>query len=168
VGGDQTAFREFHGLTRGLVFRTVQAKLLDAAQAEEVTQEVFLEIWSKADDFNAARGSVLTWVATIARRRAIDRVRAAHTSRSRELREGIRQIDIPYDQVSESVELALERGRLIEALDSITLLQREALVARYLEGRTVSDAARAVGASESAMKARLLDGLTGLRALLAA
>src|SRR4051794_9083134 len=82
--GDQHAFASFYDLTstrvHGLAVRVVR----DAAQAAEVTQDVYLEVWRQSARFDDQRGSVLPWLLTIAHRRAVDRVRSAQASVERD------------------------------------------------------------------------------------
>lgn len=145
------------------VFATVRRQLFDESQSEEVAQEVLLEVWELAARFDARRGNAVGWILTIARRRAIDRVRASQSSRTREVAIGLRDQAVPHDTVSEAVESRFEAERLARALERISPLQREALVATYLDGRTVAAAAVVVGASEAAVKSRVRDGLSRLR-----
>ena len=87
---------------RPRVFGLVRRLVVDPAQAEEVTQDVYLEIWQTAPRFDAARGSALAWMFTLAHRRAVDRIRAAQAARDRDLRIGARDLDVPVDTVAET------------------------------------------------------------------
>jgi DNA-directed RNA polymerase specialized sigma24 family protein len=82
AAGDQTAFALMYDQLAPSVYGVARRVLRDPAQAEEVTQEVFTEIWRQATRFDARRGSVRTWAVTIAHRRAVDRVRSPRTVRS--------------------------------------------------------------------------------------
>lgn len=137
--------------------------LLDTAQSEEVTQEVYLEVWQCANRYNSSRGSALSWMLTIAHRRAVDRVRSVHSSRARELRIGQRDRPIESDVVAESVEVTLQWERANRALDCTTPLQREALTLAYWGGLTSSEIAEQLGASVGAVRTRLRDGLKRMR-----
>src|SRR5690242_789492 len=70
-GADQDALRELHRRYAGLVF-AVAARVVDAATAEEVVQDVFVTLWKKHDAFDPSRGSFKGWIAQIARRRALN------------------------------------------------------------------------------------------------
>jgi RNA polymerase sigma-70 factor (ECF subfamily) len=146
-----------------LVLATVRRQLFDEAQSEEVAQEVLLEVWELAARFDARRGNAVSWILTIAQRRAIDRVRASQSSRNRDVLVGLRDQAVPHDNVSELIESRFDSDRLARALERLSPLQREALVATYLEGRTVAAAAVVVGASEAAVKTRVRNGLSRLR-----
>ncbi len=166
AAGDHASFRLLYRATWNLVFTIVRRQLFDESQSEEVTQDVFLEVWQTAARYEAGRGSVTTWLATMARRRAIDRVRSSQASRDREDRVSRRDHRVPYDEVLEAVEARIERDRLAIAMGSLTPLQREAITATYLQGRTVVQATAVLGASESALKTRVRDGVLSLRAVL--
>lgn len=80
AAGDQRAFEELYGLVSGPVFGLVRRVVRDPAQSEEVSQEVLLEMWRSAARFDPGRGSALSWVLTLAHRRAVDRVRSARAA----------------------------------------------------------------------------------------
>src|SRR5215472_10141072 len=82
--GDEEAFSAVYERVAATVFGLVQRVLRDPAQAEEVTQEVMLDIWRTAVRFEPDRGSPQAWVATIAHRRAVDRVRSAQAAARRD------------------------------------------------------------------------------------
>src|SRR3954466_1026379 len=84
--GDQTAFAQLYDATSRSVFGIVLRVLRDRAQAEEVTQEVYVEAWSKAARFDAGKGSASSWLNTIAHRKAVDRVRSVERSAARDQR----------------------------------------------------------------------------------
>src|SRR5690606_745852 len=74
--GDETAFAELYDATSARVHGLVVRVVRDRAQSEEVTQEAYLEIWRHCTRFDPARGSALSWMLTIAHRKAVDRVRS--------------------------------------------------------------------------------------------
>src|SRR4051812_39779920 len=88
--GDQAAFGELYDNTAPLVHGVVLKVVRDPSQAEEVVQEVFVELWRIAPRFDPAKGTVTSWVATIAHRRAVDRVRSEQAARNRVERESTR------------------------------------------------------------------------------
>ena len=139
------------------------AVVRDPAIAEEVTQEVYVETWRLATRFDAERGSATSWVATIARRRAIDRVRSVEASRRRDDDAAKGDVAAPFDEVSEAVSDDLERQSVRRALDALTDTQREAVQLAYFDGLTYRQVATTLGIPEGTAKTRIRDGLSRLR-----
>lgn len=114
--GDQEAFARVYDLVSGPVLGLVRSVLRDPAQSEEVTQEVLLEVWRSAPRYQASRGSGMTWVLTLAHRRAVDRVRSAQASSDREHRAALLDRTPAFDEVTEQVESRLEREQVRRCL----------------------------------------------------
>ncbi|WP_312854931.1 ECF RNA polymerase sigma factor SigK [Agromyces agglutinans] len=164
--GDRAAFGLLYDETAPRVFGLVRRLLVDAAQAEEVTQEVYLEIWQTAARFDRAKGDAVAWMLTLAHRRAVDRVRAAQASRDRDLRAGVRDLAVPVDEVAETVEVRIEHERVTTALASLSDVQREALALAYYDGCTQSEIADRLHVPLGTVKTRLRDGMIRLREVL--
>ncbi|MEV7992322.1 sigma-70 family RNA polymerase sigma factor [Streptomyces sp. NPDC086077] len=163
AGGDQMAFEELYALVSGPVFGLVKRVVRDAAQSEEVAQEVLLELWRSAARFDPARGSALSWVLTLAHRRAVDRVRSARAAGEREQREALRFGTPAFDQVAEEVEAGLEREWVRRCLNRLTALQRESVTLAYYDGYTYREVAERLSLPLGTVKTRMRDGLTRLR-----
>ncbi|WP_144760282.1 sigma-70 family RNA polymerase sigma factor [Curtobacterium sp. 9128] len=161
--GDQQAFSELYDELSGRVLGLITRLLKDRAQSEEVTQEVFLEVWQQAAKFDTNRGSASSWVLTMAHRRAVDRVRAAQASRDRDTKIGIRDFESGFDQVSESVEIRIEHERVSRALGRLTEFQRQAVQMAYYGGYSHSEMAEMLGVPIGTVKTRLRDGMIRLR-----
>lgn len=161
--GSRSDFEELYDRYAGQVYGVIRKVLRDPARSEEVTQEVFAEIWRTATRFDPDRGSASTWVFTMAHRRAIDRVRSVQSSRDRDERIGQQHRVRPFDQVSEEVETRLEHRQVREALDRLTDLQREAVELAYYGGYTYREVAELLGAPLGTVKTRIRDGLIRLR-----
>ncbi len=160
--GDQAAFAELYDALSPLVHGVVLKVVRDPAQSEEVTQEVFVELWRLAARFDESRGSVTSWVATVAHRRAIDRVRSEQSSRNRVARE-VSNVVRDYDDVSEEVESRFERARVRRALERLTGVQREAVELAYFGGHTYREVAVLLHVAEGTVKTRIRDGMIRLR-----
>jgi RNA polymerase sigma-70 factor (ECF subfamily) len=160
--GDQAAFAELYDALSPLVHGVVLKVVRDPAQSEEVTQEVFVELWRLAARFDESRGSVTSWVATVAHRRAIDRVRSEQSSRNRVARE-VSNVVRDYDDVSEEVESKFERARVRRALERLTGVQREAVELAYFGGHTYREVAVLLHVAEGTVKTRIRDGMIRLR-----
>jgi RNA polymerase sigma-70 factor (ECF subfamily) len=161
--GDQSAFAELYDRLAPRVFGLVKRLLVDHAQSEEVTQEIFLEIWQTAPRFDANRGAATTWILTMAHRRAVDRVRASQASRDRDHRIGIRDHAVGYDTVAESIEVSIEHERVQRAMSRLTELQRQAVSLAYYGGYSHSEIAALLSVPIGTVKTRLRDGMIRLR-----
>ncbi|MGI9822331.1 ECF RNA polymerase sigma factor SigK [Agromyces sp. Marseille-Q5079] len=166
AAGDRDAFSLLYDATAARVLGLVRRLLVDAAQAEEVTQDVFLEAWQTAARFEPERGAAIPWLLTLAHRRAVDRVRASQSARDRDLRVGIRDLDVPVDEVAEAAEIAIEHERIAEALTSLSPAQRECISLAYYGGCTQSEIATRLEVPLGTVKTRLRDGMIRLRDLL--
>ncbi|WP_441004943.1 sigma-70 family RNA polymerase sigma factor [Agreia sp. PsM10] len=161
--GDQRSFAELYDRIAPRVLGLIKRLLIDHAQSEEVAQEVFLEIWRTATRFDPQRGAALSWVLTMAHRRAVDRVRASQSSHDRDIKIGIRDVDREYDQVAESVEIRIEHERVKRAMTQLTELQREAISLAYYGGYSHSEVAKILAIPIGTVKTRLRDGMIRLR-----
>lgn len=165
--GDQDAFAALYDATAGLVHGIVLRVVRDPAQSEEVVQEVFVEVWRLAPRFDGTRGTVTSWMATMAHRRAVDRVRSEQASRNRAEREGASVVvddhDAAADPVVERDHTDFERRRVRKALDRLTAMQREAVELAYFGGHTYREVAVLLGEPEGTIKTRIRDGMIRLR-----
>ena len=161
--GDKQAFAELYDATAPRVFGLIKRLLVDPAQAEEVTQEVYLEIWQTASRYRPERGSAISWMLTMAHRRAVDRIRASQASRDRDAKVGIREYDREYDAVAEHVELSIEGQRVKRALGGLTELQRQAVELAYFGGLSHSEIAARLHVPLGTVKTRIRDGMIRLR-----
>jgi len=161
--GDTHAFDNLYRASSGRVFSLVVRVLRDLAQAEEVTQEVFLQVWQLAGQFDGSRGTGLAWMMTLAHRRAIDRVRAAQAARERDLRIGARDYSAAFDSVVETVEIRLADASVRSALERLTMVQRRAICLTYYDGMSAKEAAQLIGVPVGTLRTRLRDGLIRLR-----
>jgi RNA polymerase sigma-70 factor (ECF subfamily) len=162
--GDQAAFEALYDQLGASVYGLIRKVLRNPSQAEEVAQEVLLEVWRSASRFDPARGSAATWVLTIAHRRAIDRVRAEEASVAREQRTA--QAPTAVDEVAETVEASMDAERLRRCLAGLTELQRESITLAYYGGYSYAQVAALLDTALGTIKTRIRDGLTRLRACL--
>jgi RNA polymerase sigma-70 factor, ECF subfamily len=161
--GDQRSFADLYDRTAPRLFGLVKRLLRDHAQSEEVTQEVYLEIWQTASRYDPGKGGAIAWMLTMAHRRAVDRIRASQASRDRDTRVGIRDWNPPTDTVTEHVEIILESERVKEAMMRLTELQREAVTLAYFDGYSHSEIAALLRIPIGTVKTRLRDGMIRLR-----
>jgi RNA polymerase sigma-70 factor, ECF subfamily len=161
--GDQGAFAQLYDATASRVFGLTVRVVRDPAQAEEVTQEAFLEIWRTAARFDPDRGSPLSWLLTIGHRKAVDRVRSAEASTRRDTTYHQQTQPVAHDATAEAAHASLEAHRVRSALGSLTPVQREALELAYFGGYTHTEVASMLDLPVGTAKTRIRDGLIRLR-----
>lgn len=162
--GDQQAFDLAYAQLSAPVFGLARRIVRDRAQAEEVAQEVLVEVWRTASRYRPDRGGAMAWVMTMTHRRAVDRVRSAQAASDREARVGAaRGEGVAYDEVAETVEGRLERERVRRCLESLTALQNQSVRLAYYGGYTYAEVAQLLRVPLGTVKTRLRDGLIRMR-----
>ncbi|MFI9771654.1 ECF RNA polymerase sigma factor SigK [Streptomyces sp. NPDC052415] len=161
--GDKQAFSVLYDALAPLVFGIVVKVVRDRAQSEEVAQEVMIDLWRQAARYRPEAGAVTAWAATIAHRRAVDRVRSAQASADREQAQAAREHTTAFDEVTEQVETRLEAEQVRRCLRGLTELQRQAVTLSYYRGLTCREVAEALRTPLPTIKTRMRDGLIRLR-----
>jgi RNA polymerase sigma-70 factor (ECF subfamily) len=161
--GDHDAFAAVYDEAAPALFGTVRGVIRDPFLAEEVTQEVFLEVWRQSARYEESAGSPLGWLMTIAHRRAVDRVRAAEASSRRDATYGHRTREVDHDQTAEAATASLEARRVRAALGTLTEAQRDAIELAYFGGYTHTEVAGLLDLPLGTAKTRIRDGLIRLR-----
>ncbi len=160
--GDEAAFAAVYDSLGSAVYGLARRVIRDPARAEEVAQEVFLQVWQTAARFDPDRGRAKSWVMTLAHRRAVDAVRHDQAATNRD-----RAYDWSpgpdHDEVVETVSLRLEHEQVRRCMQGLTELQREAIDLAYYQGYTYAECATALDANPSTVKTRMRDGLVRLR-----
>jgi RNA polymerase sigma-70 factor (ECF subfamily) len=159
--GEHGAFDLVYEQLSGPIYSVIRTVVRDPGQAEEVAQEVLLEIWRTSLRYDPDRGSAAAWALTIARRRAIDRVRSSAAASARERQTAMDSV--PWDQISETVDAISDRERLRRCLDGLSDLQRQAIMLAFYGGHTYVEVASMLGVPVGTAKARIRDALIRLR-----
>lgn len=164
---DERAFAELYDRYGSILFGLLLRILHSRPEAEDVLQEVFLQIWQQAHAFDSTRGRAFTWLVTLARSRAIDRLRSA-SARERAAQRSAEEVRV-VDSV-ETADDALargERGEVVRrALAELPEEQRQALLLAYLGGMSQSEIAASEGLPLGTVKTRTRAGLKKLSELL--
>ena len=163
---DEAALAQLYDRYRAILFGLLMRILTNREEAEDVLQEVFLQVWRKAADFDESRGRPFTWLVTLARSRGIDRLRTL-ASRERIAEAGAREVS---DEISDAATDAFkseQRGLVSEALAKLPDEQKRPIMLAYFDGLTQSEIATRLGAPLGTVKTRMRTGLIRLRELLA-
>lgn len=162
--GDIQAFENLYDRMAPRIYGLALRVLTDAHQAEEVTQEIFLQIWQTASRFDPQRGSALAWLMTIAHRRAVDRVRRSEGWRRLDAQDAERSRRTPYDTTGATAHAALDAQEVRAALAVLSPIQRQSLELAYFGGYTYREVSALLQIPVSTAKTRVRDALIRLRA----
>lgn len=167
--GNVAGFDELYRCTSHRVYGLVRKVLIDAEMSAETMQDVYLALWlGAAGRFDPSQGSGMSWIMTIAHRRAVDRVRSEQAHRIRDLRWGIKNQDVDYDEVVDPVIQRIETDMVRAGLDELSPVQREAIDLAYFAGMTYVEVAGHLGIPVPTAKTRIRDGIKRLRTSLQA
>lgn len=166
AGGDRAALRLVYDETSAKLFGVCLRILNDRNEAEDVLQDVYLNVWRKAAAFDETRASPITWLVAIARNRAIDRLRSGNVARLSEPLEAADTIPDPAPLAAESLEAMQESKRLHSCLDELEQRQSAAIRAAFMDGLTYDELAQRSGVPLGTMKSWIRRGLAKLRACL--
>jgi RNA polymerase sigma-70 factor (ECF subfamily) len=163
--GDEDALVALHGRFANLAYSVAYQVLDDAQAAEEVTQDLFMRLWHRAEQFDPARGAFTGWLATITRRLAIDRLRQQHRrgsvgqAVSMDAHPHLWETTLVYEDLTD-----LQRT-LLSALAQLPLEEQQALHLAYFQGMTHSEIAAALGRPLGTVKSHIRQGMDRLRQL---
>ncbi len=160
---DVDAFAAFYDQTRSRVFGLVTRVLRDPGYSEETTQDVYLQVWRSAQNYDPSAGSPMAWLMTLAHRRAVDRVRSEQAASTRESRYGSENVEPPSDHVADTVIRSDERRQVADCLGSLTDTQRECIQLAYYDGLTYAQVSERLSTNLATIKSRMRDGIRNLR-----
>ena len=163
--GDELAlaslYDRYAAILLGLLLRILRSR----PEAEDVLQEVFMQVWRRAGDFDEARGRGFTWLVTLARSRAIDRLRSID-ARARAAQAAQHETQEETADASDDVFNSERRTVVLAALARLPEEQRRALLLAYYDGLTQSEIAARLNQPLGTVKTRMRSGLMKLRELL--
>lgn len=165
AGGDEVALASLYDRYKSILFGLILRILHSQPEAEDILQDVFIQVWKRAADFDEERGRPFTWLVTLARSRSIDRLRQL-SSRERTATEASRNAPELWTDAEEdaikSEQSAVVRGALAELPEE----QRHTLLLAYFEGLTQTEIATRLNAPLGTVKTRMRSGMIKLRELL--
>jgi RNA polymerase sigma factor (sigma-70 family) len=157
VSGDDSALSEVYDQFGSFVYGLALRVIGDPRAAEDVSQDVFMSVWERPDAFDPERGSLRTWLGTLAHRRAVDYVRREEARRRRTERDASRRVTVP--DVEEIAVALVTAERVRDALALLPDEQRRAIQLAYFGGKTYRQVAEVLGIPEGTAKSRLRLGL---------
>jgi len=168
---DEHALSAFYDRKSGLVFSLAYSMLGNKSDAEEVTEEVFLKIWEKAETFDNARGSAQAWLTIMTRRLAIDKSRSKqYKMRSREASletaDAGGKLGEGHEDDERKIMMAAEAGRISKALGQLDDSLREVIQLSYYEGLSHSKIAERLESPLGTVKTRIREAVIQLRRIL--
>jgi RNA polymerase sigma-70 factor, ECF subfamily len=159
--GDSQAFEALYDELSSAVYGVARRVVRDPTRAEDVTQEVFLEVWRKATRFDRSLGKAKTWIMTITHRRAVDAVRRSESQKRMDHRAA--PDEVGHDEPGDSLIKGEEHGAVRNCLDTLTDLQLESVRLAYFNGYTYNEVATLLDKPLPTIKTRMRDGLIRLR-----
>jgi RNA polymerase sigma-70 factor, ECF subfamily len=166
--GDEHALACLYDITNRIVYGLALRILGEPSSAEDVTMEVYLQVWRTAASYDPERGTVLSWLATLARSRAIDSLRSRKARRT-ELEENVDEVANLYDSRPGPELASVESGRsriVQKAMAQLSPDHREAIELAYFSGLTHVEAAAQMRLPLGTVKTRIRNGMLHLRKLL--
>lgn len=163
AGGCSVSFAAVFDRTADRVFGLCRRVTRNDSDAEDVTQEVFLEIWRRAAGFDPGRGTAIGWILMIAHSRAVDRVRTAQATQVRDDTHTHRSIARDTDTVIEAVLRSDDARRVRAAIAGLSDIRQQALTLAYLTDHTNQEASDILQVPLPTFKSRVRDALLAIR-----
>jgi RNA polymerase sigma factor (sigma-70 family) len=164
IAGEEGALNEIYHQFSSFVYGLALRVIGDARAAEDVSQDVFVTVWERSDAFDLDRGSLRTWLGTLAHRRAVDYVRREEARKRRAIKDAARPETTP--DVEEMAMALVTAERVRAALATLPDEQRSAIQLAYFGGKTYRQVAEVLGIPEGTAKSRLRLGLRRIAGVL--
>jgi RNA polymerase sigma-70 factor (ECF subfamily) len=166
--GNERAFTALYRVGSPRVHAIVRRIVVDEQLSVEVSQEVFLSLWLEtAARYDPSKGSGISWLLTLAHRKAVDKVRLEQTHRARTFAYGTKNLDVDFDSVSETVLARSEAVQVRQGLATLSEAQRVAICLAYYGAMTYREVAEHLGIPVPTAKTRIRDGIRKLGLCLA-
>jgi RNA polymerase sigma-70 factor (ECF subfamily) len=163
--GDEAALARLYDAYRVILFGLLVRILNSREEAEDILQDVFIQVWRRAKDFDEKRGRPFTWLVTLTRSRAIDRLRSLGARQRLAVAAEQNHPEQASDALSDTIKVA-QQEIVRSALAELPEEQRHTLVLAYFEGLTQTEIASKLGAPLGTVKTRMRSGMIKLRGLL--
>ena len=168
AAGDRQALAALYDRHASAVYGMAMTFVRDAALAQDISQEAFVRLWTRAHAFDPARGSPLAWLLSVTRNLALDELRRQRRGLDRAERlAGAARLAAAEQDVDALLQRGWESARVRAALSDLSVLQRETVDLVYFQGYTLAEAAERLAVAVGTVKSRLHSALLGLRAGLA-
>jgi RNA polymerase sigma factor (sigma-70 family) len=164
IAGEEGALNEIYDQFASFVYGLALRVIGDARAAEDVSQDVFVTVWERPDAFDPDRGSLRTWLGTLAHRRAVDHVRREEARKRRAIKDAARPETTP--DVEEMAMALVTAERVRSALATLPDDQQRAIQLAYFGGKTYRQVAEVLGIPEGTAKSRLRLGLRRISGVL--
>ena len=163
---DSAAFQRFYAAHAGLLYTTIYRVLNNHEDSQDVLQEVSMQLWLKAGLYEPTKGKPLTWITTMARNRAIDRLRSK--KRRYRLNDTFEQRLVSEDRVAkneglDNLESSEISSSMRTAVSKLNQTQKEVIELTYFQGLTQAEAAKRLKQPLGTVKARIRRGIMKLR-----
>jgi RNA polymerase sigma-70 factor, ECF subfamily len=165
VQRDEAALASLYDRYRVILFGLLVRILGSREEAEDILQEVFIQVWRRAADFNEERGKVFTWLVTLARSRAIDRLRQL-SARERLATATAQEAPAEASDAAQDAYRSEQKEIVAGALAQLPEDQRQALLLAYFEGLTQTEIATRLNTPLGTVKTRMRSGMIKLRQVL--
>jgi RNA polymerase sigma-70 factor (ECF subfamily) len=163
--GDEAALSRLYDAYRVILFGLLVRILNSREEAEDILQDVFIQVWRRAKDFDESRGRPFTWLVTLARSRAIDRLRQLGARQRLATGASQEKTEAVSDALTDVIKVD-QRDTIRKALAELPEEQRQTLLLAYFEGLTQSEIAARLNTPLGTIKTRMRSGMIKLRALL--
>jgi len=166
IARDSKSLRELYMRFSKVIYNSIYAIVRGKEDAEEILGEVFFQVWEKSSSYDQAKGSVYTWILTLARNRSIDRIRSRgyRASKAADINANLDEMsnENSHNQLDQAI--FSERAELVKsALQKISPEQRKVLEVAYFEGRTQIETAENLGLPLGTVKSRVRDGMKAMQ-----